>query len=238
MSALLSLRSQLFLTGFVSALACDLVSLAAATDGLAHADAGQTIWVDDSHADFDRGRLSASGRNLYVTDAGSLKQVFRYDLNEDGWADLLFNSAHDFILAPPVTLVDVTRDGSSSPRELPGIGARLLKTGDFDADRRTDLLVVEESRWVNTRNYLHVYWGTESGKWDQSHLTDLLAEKAMDVEVLDWDGDGYADIVVLMNADNSGPGGISRRVLRAYWGGENGFLQSNSTEHWRNRVFL
>ena len=223
-------RSRLILIGFRSALASLLVSLAAAADGATQPGNGQTIRVDESHADFARGRLSASGRNLYVTHAGSIKQVFRYDLNQDGWADLLFNSAHDFILAPPVTLVDFTENGLGQARPLPGIGARILKTGDFDADGRTDLLAIEASRWVNTRTYLHLYWGTEFGEWGQTRQTDLLAEDTMDVEILDWDGDGSPDIVVLMNADGANPGGLSRRTLRIYWGSKSGFLQSESTD--------
>lgn len=215
--------------GLGSALTCLLVPVVSATRGV-RGETGRTLWVDDSHADFSRGHLSASGRNFYITAAGSLKQVSRYDLNEDGWADLLFNSAHDFILAPPVRLVDLTGEGARPAGELPGVGARQLKTGDFDADGRTDVLLLEASRWVNTRNYLHVYWGTESGTWDQAHATDLLAEDAMDVEVLDWDRDGNTDIVVLLNADNSLPGGTARRTLRAYWGGPNGFLQGDTTD--------
>jgi len=224
-----SLLRRLTQLAFGSALTCALVPVGSATEPVINENA-RTLWLDDTHGDFARGRLSASGRNLYVTAGGSLKQIFRYDLNQDGWADLLFNSAHDFILAPPVTLVDVTTDSSGSARELPGIGARQLKSGDFDGDGRTDLLLIEESRWVNTRNYLHVYWGTEAGEWDQTVQTDLLAENALDVEILDWDADGHADIVLLLKTSDSSPGAHSQRVLRVYWGGPAGFLQGNSTD--------
>lgn len=207
-----------------------LVALLMAGDKADLGNPGRTLWIDDSHDDFKRGHLSASGRNLFITRAGSLEQVFRYDLNQDGWADVLFNSAHDFVLAPPVKLVDLAPNGPGPAGDLPGIGARILKTGDFDADGRTDLLTIEESRWVNSRSYLHVYWGTESGRWDQAAQTDLLAEGAMDVEVLDWDADGRKEIVVLLKVDDVGAGGSPRRVLRAYWGGQGGFLQSNSTD--------
>src|SRR5688572_29595264 len=230
MTAFFSPWSRIRRIGSRSFFGSVLAASVLAGDTLDRGSSERTLWIDDSHDDFNRGHLSASGRNLYITHAGSLKQVFRYDLNRDGWADLLFNSAHDFVLAPPVTLVDLARGGPGPAGELPGIGARILKAGDFDADGRTDLLTIEESRWVNSRNYLHVYWGTESGKWDQAAQTDLLAEGAVDVEVLDWDADGKKDIVVLLRVDDVGAGGNPRRVLRAYWGGQGGFLQGSFTD--------
>lgn len=227
MNGFLLLRFKLVRGGLWSVFPCLFAALAAAGE-VDRIGEGRTLRVDDSHADFADGRLSASGRNLYITQAGSIKQVFSYDLNQDGWADLLFNSAHDFILAPPVTLVDLSKSGPGSVRDLTGIGARTLKSGDFDADGRTDLLTIPESQWVSTRGYLHVYWGTKLGQWSQASCTDLLANDPIDAEVMDGDRDGFPDVMVLMNGGDQP--GAGRRILRVYWGGAGGFFQASHTD--------
>ena len=53
------------------------------------------IWVEDSFGDFADGIFDASGQNIYVSLDGKIRTINRYDLNEDGWIDLLFPSTHD-----------------------------------------------------------------------------------------------------------------------------------------------
>ena len=75
--------------------------------------ARKTVWVEDSFQDFADGRLDASGQNLYVSRDGSIRTIHRFDLNQDGFLDLVFNSTHDTAGFLPGTLVSVNSDGSS-----------------------------------------------------------------------------------------------------------------------------
>jgi hypothetical protein len=48
---------------------------------------GREVWVEDTFEDFRDGEFEASGADLYVTRAGSIKTVQRFDLNNDGYID-------------------------------------------------------------------------------------------------------------------------------------------------------
>ena len=42
-------------------------------------------------ADFSRSTLDAAGQNLYVNRDGKVRTINRFDLNDDGHLDLIFN---------------------------------------------------------------------------------------------------------------------------------------------------
>ena len=52
-------------------------------------------WVEDTYEDFADGRLDASGQNIYVSRSGSVRTIHRFDINQDGFIDVIFNSTHD-----------------------------------------------------------------------------------------------------------------------------------------------
>lgn len=64
-------------------------------------------WIDDNYEDFRAGQFDASGQNLFVTRKGQVKTVSRFDLNTDGYLDLVFSTSHDFVTAPPPTLYEI-----------------------------------------------------------------------------------------------------------------------------------
>lgn len=70
-------------------------------------------WTEDSYEDFADGRLDASGQNIYVSRNGTVRTIHRFDLNQDGHLDLIFNNTHDSI-----TYVDATWAGFDSSRKL------------------------------------------------------------------------------------------------------------------------
>ena len=84
----------------------------------------KTVWVEDSFEDFADGRLDASGQNLYVSRDGSIRTIHRFDLNQDGFLDLVFNSTHDTTGYLPGTLVSVNSDGSLRESRWRWRGAR------------------------------------------------------------------------------------------------------------------
>jgi hypothetical protein len=46
-------------------------------------------------AEFSRGRLGNSGANLYVSRAGRVQAINKWDLNKDGYVDVLISNDHD-----------------------------------------------------------------------------------------------------------------------------------------------
>ncbi len=56
----------------------------------------ETHWVTHSFRDFAEGELGSGGANLYVSRRGSVQMINLFDLNRDGYLDILFNQSHDF----------------------------------------------------------------------------------------------------------------------------------------------
>ena len=61
-------------------------------------------WTEDTFSEFTDGQLDASGQNLYVSRDGTVRTIHRFDLNQDGHLDLIFNSTHDTYTYIPATL--------------------------------------------------------------------------------------------------------------------------------------
>ena len=77
---------------------------------ITHCEAQAQTWIEDSFEDFTDGQLDASGQNVYVSKAGTVRTIHRFDLNGDGYIDLLFNSTHDDYAFIPSTLAEFSGD--------------------------------------------------------------------------------------------------------------------------------
>src|SRR5437773_8119951 len=86
-----------------------LAALGAATRG------GDALLVGDrGYADFIQGEFGNSGANLYVSKAGRLGSINRWDFNNDGQIDLLVNNKHDYNWAPDALIYWGKTDGFKS----------------------------------------------------------------------------------------------------------------------------
>ena len=52
-------------------------------------------WLTQGFHAFSRGSCGNAGQNLYVSRAGVLQRIFHFDLNLDGYADLVFCESQD-----------------------------------------------------------------------------------------------------------------------------------------------
>ena len=64
---------------------------------------GADVWIEDTHLDFADGTLDASGQNVYVSHDGTIRTIHRFDLDQDGRLDLIFNNTHDWEFFVPAT---------------------------------------------------------------------------------------------------------------------------------------
>ena len=69
----------------------------------ARAEEPASSFTDDTFEDFAAGTLDAGGQNLYVSRDGKVRTINRFDLNDDGHLDLLFNCTHDTYQMLPAT---------------------------------------------------------------------------------------------------------------------------------------
>ena len=186
--------------------------------------ARKTVWVEDSFEDFADGRLDASGQNLYVSRDGSIRTIHRFDLNQDGFLDLVFNSTHDTAGYLPGTLVSVNSDGSLLESPLAVEGSKGIAAADLNRDGHPDLVFCPNHGGIqNPRRLLTIIWGGEDG-WPASRSNGVLpVYGAQAVAIADLNRDDWPDIVTL-NREAWLPGQPEGNIVRIFWGSERGYL--------------
>ncbi len=184
-------------------------------------------WVEDTFEDFADGTLDASGNNIYVSRNGTIRTIHRFDLNDDGYIDLLFNSSHDIWSNVPATMATVAEDRSLHSEHLAVEGSIQAEVEDLNRDGYLDVVFCpNESGQQNPRNFVTIIWGGEDG-WPAHRSNGILpvnSQRAM--ATVDLNHDNWSDIVVL-NSEAWLPNQPKGNILRIFWGGEGSFLLSN-----------
>ncbi len=190
----------------------------------ATAGAETQVWIEDSFADFADGRLDASGQNLYISRDGKVRTIHRFDLNQDGYLDLIFNSTHDLRTYVPATMGTVGEDRRAATSKLAVEGSLRVALSDLNRDGWLDAVFCPNySGLQNDRRFVTILWGGEDG-WPARRSNGVLpVHAAADLVVVDLNKDEWPDIAVL-NGPAWIPGQPDGRILRIYWGDPNGYL--------------
>jgi len=62
---------------------------------LSHPEGDSGVWTVSSFRDFSRGALADGGANTYLTAWGGVRLIKLWDVNKDGYVDLVFPNTHD-----------------------------------------------------------------------------------------------------------------------------------------------
>jgi hypothetical protein len=208
------------------------LSLAVVLTNLVSAQTSNTekAWVQTSFEDFSRGRLVDGGNNLYISRRGSIETVNRWDLNGDGYIDLIFNNSHDEWQTVPAYLYLNRKEGgisSGSRIELPADGGSKAVVRDLNNDGYPEVIIANTFNGTTMKLNSYIYWGSPAG-YSPARRTELPTLGARRVVVGDFNKDGFLDLAFAQQGnvgDNprAGYGSVDNRTSYVYWGGPDGY---------------
>ncbi|GAG25374.1 unnamed protein product, partial [marine sediment metagenome] len=121
-------------------------------------------WIEDSFEDFADGMLDASGQNIYVSRDGTIRTIHRFDLNDDGYIDLLFNSTHNDYAFVPSTIVSSAENRRIQSGELAVEGSLAAEIADLNRDGFPDIVFCPAPSGIQrSRRFVTIIWGGEDG---------------------------------------------------------------------------
>ena len=180
-------------------------------------------FVDDSQADFVAGTFDDGGHNYYAATDGSLRIINRFDLNEDGYIDLLFNCTHNTYQMLPASAGLVGADRIGHTAQIAVEGSQRSAISDLNHDGYSDIVFCPNPIGVHhNRRFISIAWGGSEGWASHRINTPLPMDAAATVDVIDLNGDGWEDIAVL-GASRWRPEQPAGRIVRLYWGSPTGF---------------
>ena len=176
------------------------------------------------HAGFDqlsKGELGNAGQNLVVSPRGELKLINWFDLDHDGYPELVINNDHSpyensdslIYYQHPVngfrsllpTMSDEggvfeklawMRAAETHTKFLPSMGGGRSVIADLDGDGWSEIIF---TNFIHGSTHDHfpvfVYWGTVSG-YSANRRSEFPSESATGVAVADLNGDGRLYLII------------------------------------------
>ena len=190
---------------------------------------GQSQWTENSFYDFRDGFFLDAGSNIYVSAAGRIQMITRWDFNGDGNLDILLctNQSHTEKENIYIYLNNGNDIDGRSRIEIPGGGSRDGLAADFNNDGWIDIAVAnyKDSHvgWVNS----WVYYGSKKG-FSPKRRTVLPAFFATSIAAGDFNGDNWIDLAIAcqwQKATEKKPEGSKMSFI--YWNSPNGFDPKN-----------
>lgn len=198
--------------------------------GNAHVCPANDVWIEDSYEDFADGHLDAAGQNLFVSRDGAVRTIHRFDLNDDGFIDLVFNSTHDTVTDLPAS-VAAFGDQHLEFKTLPVGGSLQVAIADLNRDGHADAVFCPNRGGVQQgRGFITIAWGGADG-WRASRLMrSLPVHEARRIALADLNADAWPDIVVL-NGPAWQHGQPQGDIVRVYWGSMDGYLLTRRSDY-------
>lgn len=152
-------------------------------------------WTTEGFDAFRAGDFGNGGQNLYVSRAGVLQRIHHFDLDQNGFLDIVICNSQAHYEMPPA---GVYRDplGDCVHQELPADGARSAALLDLNGDGYDDLVLGNRYNGVDPFVNATVYYGGPEG-WGERRMQRLPAPRCTSVAAGDFNGDGRSDLAFL-----------------------------------------
>jgi len=150
--------------------------------------------VTEGFEAFRKGTFENGGQNLFVSKKGVLQRIFQYDLNRNGYVDLVFANCQDHYEAAPSYAYPLD-DGERAV--LPGQGSVSGMALDIDGDGYTDLVVAGHYDAAAPYASTDIYFGSSEGYGEKYHVR-IPTPFASDCAYGDFCGCGKPQLVFTM----------------------------------------
>ena len=159
------------------------------------ADVPRKAWVTEGFEAFRRGTFGNAGQNLYVSKAGVLQRVYQYDLDKNGYFDLVFANCQDHHESAPsyVYALDGTRIGT-----LPGQGSQSGVVADLNGDGIQDVVVAGFVNLLVPFTSADIYYGQPDGSYNENCHIRLQSPHTKDCRCGRFDGSAKPALVFAM----------------------------------------
>lgn len=170
------------------------------------------VWREKGYEDFADGIFENGGQNLYVSQNGILQRIFRFDINRDGYMDIVFVNSQDMNERMPVYICSNPLDNMKIT-ELPSMGAYTGAIGDLNGDGYDDIVIANQHNGTHSDVTAYVYYASDEGLTERYKI-ELPAPNCRAAAIGDFNGDGRPDIAF-----------SSEGKLRVFYQTERGFIQ-------------
>lgn len=152
-------------------------------------------WIDRGFASFSSGQFDDGGSNLYVNARGVVELIHRWDVNRDGYVDLVLSNTHDHLERGPTHIFQVNPSQSRGWKyeSLPNDSGWMSLIVDLDKDGASDLVIANAWNGVTAELSSYVYWGGPGGLTGER--TELSTVGAYGLAASDINRDGRPDLI-------------------------------------------
>ena len=229
-----------------------LVSLTVLTGPALGRDEYENWITHSSFEDFASGRIADGGTNLYIARSGQLEMTYRWDLNNDGFLDLLVIQDHNPLenvdalvywgkkggpesILPPLPdhqplarLLRQIRIRDRGVTRLPSDGGGRSLVVDLNQDGYPELVFCNFIHNYSVHMMALIYWGSPDG-YQRGHRTELPTLLAGGLAAGDFNGDGWIDLAFSNRGIEGGErfGFDLHLESYVYWNGPRGFRKED-----------